>query len=113
MRFNNTKDALSYLEYKVSTLKTLLGDHLDTWGTLLAFEVLEALLEFKTDVDEGKGVSQGRVHYADSTPAPSLSTLPEFQVIVNNLGTLEQGLKQLKSTITVIVHLEMQQGFLG
>ncbi|KAL7578708.1 hypothetical protein ACA910_015947 [Epithemia clementina (nom. ined.)] len=111
VQFNDTDDTLSSLEYKVSALKTLLGDRPDTLRTSLAFEVLEALLEFKTDMEEGKGGPKGGVHFADTTPAPTLITLPEFKVVVNMLGLLEQDLKQFKSTITGIVHLEMQQGF--
>ncbi|KAL7562333.1 hypothetical protein ACA910_016398 [Epithemia clementina (nom. ined.)] len=80
-------------------------------GTSSAFEVLEALLEFKSDMAEGKGGPKGGVRFAVTTPAPSLTTLPEFKAVVNTLGMLEQDLKKLKSTITGIVHLEMQQGF--
>ncbi|KAL7561549.1 hypothetical protein ACA910_007009 [Epithemia clementina (nom. ined.)] len=75
VRFNDTDDTLSSLEYKVCALKTLLGDRPDTLETSSAFEVLEALLEFKTDTEEGKGGPKGGVHFADITPAPTL-TIP-------------------------------------
>ncbi|KAL7577192.1 hypothetical protein ACA910_003527 [Epithemia clementina (nom. ined.)] len=100
-RFAEVDDSLNAFEYKLSLLKTLLGDRSNAQGTSTVFMLLENL------------ASQA----PSGTPTPiqvmvaDIRKAQEFKDLVMVVQGLDLELKRFKATITGMVHGESKHSF--
>ncbi|KAL7576790.1 hypothetical protein ACA910_013810 [Epithemia clementina (nom. ined.)] len=90
--------AIAATEYKVSVLKTLIGDRSDAQGTSSIIELLEDLEDRSTPVQAVRFEPSPK----DEAELKALTTKPQL---------LNQEVKQFKSQITGSVHAEIKQSF--
>ncbi|KAL7563479.1 hypothetical protein ACA910_008782 [Epithemia clementina (nom. ined.)] len=98
-RFSKINNLLASMEYKLSVLKTLIGNQIDNQGTASLFVLLGEL----SALHNGPSVQ-----FVD--PLDVNSSL-DFTALVLTVGALDQEFKRFKTSITGVVHAEIQHSF--
>ncbi|KAL7579125.1 hypothetical protein ACA910_019153 [Epithemia clementina (nom. ined.)] len=107
-RFKTTNDILQELEYKLSVLKTLVGECKNLLGTATAFESLHSLTDQVEQFRTGPGLA---IILPSAVPTPPARVPHQMKHLEGKINNISDNFKHFWVMITGTIHGELQAIF--